>query len=436
MKTRFAAAVLSVVCVAGSAFGQASFRTIDPDKGFDYTVIQDVSADGTKVLVSLQNSTQRKTIPFSYVLNLADDARQDMTDPGGRSLNALAISADGSTVAGYLSGGAFDSGAFVWTEEYYFEIGGLIGGNLTYATGISADGSVVVGSTGSNIGDPYQQGWRWTAETGFVPLNDIGDDILTFSAVNKVSDDGSTVVGYGTIGDFDGDTDDFQRGAVWPDGGVDPIDIGILPNPYNYGIEGRAASVDGSVVIGFGPTVLADNTFVTRGFRWTAKDGVVDLGGFPGMPNASITLLDCSGDGNTAVGYMMSGWVDTWEAVVWTQADGYRTLRSMLADEGVIIPTNIRLRETYCSNDGKVIGGWAYNSTTNKYVGYVATLPSGGTTCDADFNTDGVVNSQDFFDFMNAFFASSPNADYNDDKVINSQDFFDFMNDFFVPCEG
>src|SRR5688500_15733222 len=52
--------------------------------------------------------------------------------------------------------------------------------------------------------------------------------------------------------------------------------------------------------------------------------------------------------------------------------------------------------------------------------------------CDADFNTDGVVNSQDFFDFLAAFFASRPTADFNRNGVVNSQDFFDFLAAFFA----
>ena len=45
-----------------------------------------------------------------------------------------------------------------------------------------------------------------------------------------------------------------------------------------------------------------------------------------------------------------------------------------------------------------------------------------------------VVNSQDFFDFLAAFFATDPAADFNDDDVVNSQDFFDFLNAFFQGC--
>jgi hypothetical protein len=61
---------------------------------------------------------------------------------------------------------------------------------------------------------------------------------------------------------------------------------------------------------------------------------------------------------------------------------------------------------------------------------------AGGATppCVADFNGDSAVNSQDFFDFLSAFFGSDPAADVNSDGVINSQDFFDFLTAFFAGC--
>ncbi len=52
--------------------------------------------------------------------------------------------------------------------------------------------------------------------------------------------------------------------------------------------------------------------------------------------------------------------------------------------------------------------------------------------CEADYNNDDVVNSQDFFDFVSAFFAGD--ADFNDDNITNSQDYFDFLSAFFSGC--
>lgn len=61
-------------------------------------------------------------------------------------------------------------------------------------------------------------------------------------------------------------------------------------------------------------------------------------------------------------------------------------------------------------------------------------IPDECFTCRCDWNASGSLTSQDFFDFISAFFSN--NADFNHDGTTTSQDFFDFLICFLSPPQG
>lgn len=76
----------------------------------------------------------------------------------------------------------------------------------------------------------------------------------------------------------------------------------------------------------------------------------------------------------------------------------------------------------------------AYDCVVSGECASESSGPATLTVCIADTTCDGVVNSQDFFEFLVRFFALDPRADINADGVVSSQDFFDFLGAFFLGC--
>ena len=173
------------------------------------------------------------------------------------------VSADGTVVVGNKR----DFGAFRWTLEAGIEPIGL---STAYA--VSADGSVVVGvsGTGTDI-----EASRWTRQTGVVGLGDFPSGFFE-SRANGVSADGSVVVGMGTKG-TQPDTG-LSRALRWTSAsGL--VDLGNLP-PSIAGASALGVSADGSVVAGSSGAVL---------FRWTQAEGMVPLN----KPINRATLPPC-----------------------------------------------------------------------------------------------------------------------------------------------
>jgi probable HAF family extracellular repeat protein len=186
---------------------------------------------------------------------------------------ATAVSADGSTVVG-TGRSAFGDEAFRWTLA-----GGMVGlgtlpggsvGSGSRATAVSSDGSVVVGDSYAIYGDALEGGeaFRWTADGGMVGLRDLRypGPFLLQSAATGVSADGSVVVGNSQSNSAVGFNDEAFRWTA--DGGM--VGLGFLPAGGGFGGTATGVSADGSFVVGWDCCPLG-----SEAFRWTADIGMV-----------------------------------------------------------------------------------------------------------------------------------------------------------------
>ena len=57
-----------------------------------------------------------------------------------------------------------------------------------------------------------------------------------------------------------------------------------------------------------------------------------------------------------------------------------------------------------------------------------------GDGCPVDINSDGQIDSVDFFAYLTAFAAGDSLADWNNDGQIDSVDFFVYLDDFVAGC--
>jgi probable HAF family extracellular repeat protein len=119
--------------------------------------------------------------------------------------------------------------------------------------GVSADGSVVVGSSSAQLGG---EAFRWTADTGMVGLGELPDGLGSFAWA--VSGDGSVVVGRAAL---PGDFEPF----LWDEAGgmrsftAELVALGLGLDLAGWDLEvAHAASYDGETIVGWGYNPAGD----------------------------------------------------------------------------------------------------------------------------------------------------------------------------------
>ncbi|MCL4743458.1 MAG: hypothetical protein KJZ54_14775 [Phycisphaerales bacterium] len=292
-------------------------------------------------------------------------------------------------------------------------MGDLPGGKFrSNATGVSADGSGIVGGSDSHNG---HEAYRWTSETGMVGLGDLDGGIFR-SGATSISADGLVIVGSSISHDG---TEAFRWTAE-----TGMVGLGALPGS-SFNSYATAVSADGSVVVGSSMAYGGQMSF-----RWTAETGMVGLGRLT-PDEIGNRGHGVSWDGNVIVGEAVVLDDNGNGAYIWTPETGMRRLTDVLADLGVAIPPGWYLLAAYgVSADGRTIVGAGINPAGHS-EGWVAYL---GPACRADFNKDGAVTSQDVFDYLNAWAERSIFTDWDYDGVVNTIDFLAFLNDYARGC--
>jgi len=263
-----------------------------------------VSADGSVVVGTLDNIEAFRWTSGGGMVGLG-------ALPGGLfASGANGVSADGSVVVGWSDSSlsVFVQGeAFRWTSG-----GGMVGlGTLpsdpslvfSEAQGISADGLVIVGRSSTTTDfEPF----RWTSGGGMVELGTLPGAHLN-SIAFAVSADGSVVVGTSSSEAF-----------RWTSGGG-MVGLGDLPGGVVASFA-RDVSADGSVVVGKGESASGPEAFLwtSSGGMQNLRDLLI-AGGATGLTDWTLTgAIGVSADGLTFVGTGINpdGDTEAWIATV------------------------------------------------------------------------------------------------------------------------
>jgi probable HAF family extracellular repeat protein len=169
---------------------------------------------------------------------------QDLGDLGGGWSRASGVSADGSVVVGRANTANGDVHAFRWTADGGMQDLGTLGGIESEASGVSADGSVVVGGADNTSGQWCA--FRWTAAGGMQDLGTLGGG---WSAAYDVSADGSVVVGEAD------NTSGYERAFRWTaQSGMQDLNqlYAVLLQDGSDLLYAYAISPDGRYIVGVG----------------------------------------------------------------------------------------------------------------------------------------------------------------------------------------
>lgn len=295
----------------------------------------------------------------------------------GRS-EAMAVSRDGSKIAGYVRHPGQDYHATIWSGDNWTtvtDLGTLKTGNsgLSYPRGISSNGSVVAGEA-ENDNDEWRaitwSGRNWADKKD---LGTLKNDNSGESYGKAISGNGSVVVGKAVNDNGE------ERAVAWSGSGwTKKTDLGTLKADNSGYSLAQAASDDGSVIGGWAENDKNSvRATIWSGSNWATK---TDLGTLKADNSGRSEVFGISADGNFAVGQAENDNSHFLHAVVWNLRGGRaadtantRAAMSLLsADTASLLAQRARAAENLlggCRADG---GKFCYSAGYRRDIGHGA----------------------------------------------------------------
>jgi uncharacterized membrane protein len=209
--------------------------------------------------------------------NVIISGTRDLWNNGEYSLQGqdqdiiMALSADGRTSVGRRpkqnSGGSQIWEPFRIVDGEYEALTGVADGQdiSTHPDiEVSGDGSIIVGSM--NLGDVFNSiraAYRWENGT-YTPLSPLPGQVR--ERISGISDDGSVIIGRSEGADFP--ARNYKRGLAWIDGDTEPINLG---GPTDQAVLPQDVSANGSIIVG------EYGLEATKPFIWTLEGGFQDF---------------------------------------------------------------------------------------------------------------------------------------------------------------
>ena len=205
----------SPVCVAGRYTPGGGWTQLQTPAGYVDTVAYNLSSSGVVAVGAAYSSTGSNAVIWN-----GTSAKLLPTASGYTNSQAFAVNRSGSLMGGYCYKGATVEDACLWYSSLGYApkiIGHLPGDTRSYVRAMSGDGTLVTGisvSPSSTL-TPFV----WTSTGGMESLRDYLSSVgvntyasWKLQSVSGISDDGTTIVGYGV--DPNGKTEPFR--AVIP----------------------------------------------------------------------------------------------------------------------------------------------------------------------------------------------------------------------------